>query len=213
MNQVRSRFRRLGSPGDLLGVIAIVPALSGTAVAAGLITGKDVQNSSLTGADVRNKSLTKKDFRGSVRGPRGPIGPAGATGAAGPTGPAGPTGATGPTGPTTPYAYGFVDVPPEVGAPTVGPGAVGINGVTELEGESRIPVGEICFDLAIEPKTGYGNSAENSGSGAVHALEVILPPGTANCPVPFTDALVVIKSISGGNVGLSDHDFHIRFDG
>jgi hypothetical protein len=70
-----------------LGAIATVAAvavfaLSSSAAAVVLITGKDVKNSSLTGKDVKNRSLTKADFRGSVRGPRG---------FQGPQGPAGPT--------------------------------------------------------------------------------------------------------------------------
>src|SRR5215210_872072 len=62
--------------------------LSGGAVAASQITGKQIKDSSITGKDVKNKSLTKRDFRGSVRGARGFAGPAGP---AGPQGPAGPT--------------------------------------------------------------------------------------------------------------------------
>jgi hypothetical protein len=73
--------------GPTAGILALaLTASAGTAVGAGLITGKDVKNQSLTGKDVKNKSLTRADFRGSIRGPAGP---------AGPPGPPGPAGATG----------------------------------------------------------------------------------------------------------------------
>ena len=84
------RKRRV-TPGLVLGIVALVIAMTGSAVGASLITGKQVKNSSLTGKDVKDKSLTKKDFKGSVRG---------ATGAPGPTGPTGATGAQGPPGPS-----------------------------------------------------------------------------------------------------------------
>jgi hypothetical protein len=98
MRGFRVRLNDLRSPGLVLGVVAVIAALSGTAIAAGLITGKDVKNSSLTGIDVKNRSLTARDFRGSVRGPRGPSGNAGATG---PTGPGTPSNAA--FGTTDPY--------------------------------------------------------------------------------------------------------------
>ena len=85
MAGIRHRLGRLASPGTMLGLIALCVALSGTALAHGLITSGDVVNNSLRGIDVKDKSLTKKDFRGSVRGPRGPRGLTGATGAAGAT--------------------------------------------------------------------------------------------------------------------------------
>ena len=84
-------MRKRLTPGVVLGVLALVIAMTGSAVGASLITGKQIKNSSITGKDVKNKSLTKSDFRGSLRGPRGltgPQGPPGATGATGAPGPA-----------------------------------------------------------------------------------------------------------------------------
>src|SRR3954447_11133856 len=70
---------RFGTAGLLIGVIALIAALGGTALAAGGLTGK------------QKKEVTKiaKKFAGK----------AGATGPAGPAGPAGPKGATGEQGP------------------------------------------------------------------------------------------------------------------
>jgi hypothetical protein len=84
-------MRKRLTPGVVLGIVALVVAMTGSAVGASLITGKQVKNSSLTGKDIKNKSLTKQDFKGSVRGPRGLTGPQGAPGATGATGPAGPS--------------------------------------------------------------------------------------------------------------------------
>jgi hypothetical protein len=76
------------TPGVALGILALVLAMTGSAVGASLITGKQIKNSTITGKDVKNKSLTKSDFKGSVRGARGLTGaqgPPGATGAPGPS--------------------------------------------------------------------------------------------------------------------------------
>lgn len=81
-------MRKRLTPGVVLGTLALVIVMTGSAVGARLITGKQIKNSSITGKDVKNKSLTKSDFRGSVRGPRGLTGaqgPPGATGAPGPS--------------------------------------------------------------------------------------------------------------------------------
>jgi hypothetical protein len=81
-------MRKRVTPGVVLGTLALVIAMTGSAVGARLITGKQIKNSSITGKDVKNKSLTKSDFKGSVRGPRGLTGaqgPPGATGAPGPS--------------------------------------------------------------------------------------------------------------------------------
>jgi hypothetical protein len=81
-------MRKRLTPGVVLGTLALMLAMTGSAVGARLITGKQIKNSSITGKDVKNKSLTKSDFRGSVRGPRGLTGaqgPPGATGAPGPS--------------------------------------------------------------------------------------------------------------------------------
>jgi hypothetical protein len=81
-------MRKRLTPGVVLGILALVIAMTGSAVGASLITGKQIKNSSITGKDVKNKSLTKSDFKGSVRGPRGLTGaqgPPGATGAPGPS--------------------------------------------------------------------------------------------------------------------------------
>jgi hypothetical protein len=94
---MRRFFTRRPSPAMVMGFIAMVAALSGTAVALpgvnlidsgdikngqvkrkdigkNAVTGAKVANGSLTGADVKDKSLTPSDFSGSVQGPQGPQG-------------------------------------------------------------------------------------------------------------------------------------------
>lgn len=105
-------------PGTVLGLIALMIALGGTAYAAGLAKNSvgtpQLKNNAVIGSKVKNGSLKAADFgAGQIpQGPQGATGPqglqgsSGATGATGPggatgaTGPGGATGATGPTGPT-----------------------------------------------------------------------------------------------------------------
>ena len=101
-------MRKRLTPGVVLGILALVIAMTGSAVGASLITGKQIKNSSITGKDVKNKSLTKSDFKGSVRGPRGLTGAQGAPGATGPAGPSAVSNLTDNFG-TGPIAAGAVD--------------------------------------------------------------------------------------------------------
>src|SRR5215207_1594727 len=106
---MRRFFARRPSPAMAVGFVALLAALSGTAVALpgvnlidsgdikngqvkakdigkNAVTGKKVANGALTGADVKDESLTASDFSGSVQGPAGPQGPQGNTGTQGPQG-------------------------------------------------------------------------------------------------------------------------------
>jgi len=81
------------SPATVIASIALLVSLSGTAVAAGLVTGASVLDGSLTAVDIRDNTLgTKKikngsllpvDFRELPGGPEGPAGPQGPQGAPG----------------------------------------------------------------------------------------------------------------------------------
>jgi hypothetical protein len=92
----RTRIARV-SPALMVAMLALLVALSGTAIAttSAIVTGKQIVNGSITGADVKNRSLRPIDFRGSLRGPRGLQG---ITGPQGPQGPAGIAGQPGPKG-------------------------------------------------------------------------------------------------------------------
>jgi len=99
-----SKFR-IGrpSPAMIVGIVALVVAMGGTATAALRIGSRQIVNNSVTTADVKNRSLLARDFR---RGqlPRGAQGPQGAQGPAGAQGPRGLQGQTGPTGPSDGFA-------------------------------------------------------------------------------------------------------------
>jgi hypothetical protein len=110
---MRTFFARRPSPAMVIGFVALLAALSGTAVALpgvnlvdsgdikngqvkrvdirkNAVNGAKVANGALTGADVKNESLTPSDFSGSIQGPAGPQGPKGDKGDTGIQGPAGP---------------------------------------------------------------------------------------------------------------------------
>lgn len=102
-----SRITRHCTPAMIVALIALVSSLTGAAIAAKLVTGKQVKNSSLTGADVKDRSLTGKDLRKASIGAdrlsaaaraalRGQTGAAGAPGAPGIQGPKGDQGPAGP---------------------------------------------------------------------------------------------------------------------
>ena len=131
---------RFGTVGVVIGVIALVFALGGTAFAAsGGLNGKQKKEVK----KIAKKYAGKPGKRGKngqngqngangAQGPQGPIGPkgpTGATGSAGPEGPTGPTGAsvTGPTGPTGASVTGPTG---PTGANSTVPGPTGPTGPT-----------------------------------------------------------------------------------
>lgn len=93
----------------VISLLALVVALSGTAIAAGALAKNSVgtaqlKNSAVTSAKVKNGSLTAKDLKKGTlkKGPRGAQGVPGAPGPQGVPGEAGPAGAQGPIGPQGP---------------------------------------------------------------------------------------------------------------
>jgi hypothetical protein len=133
------RRRRRVRPSTVIATVALFAAVSGTATAAKLITGKDIARNAITSKHVKNRSLTAADFNGSIIGPAGPPGergltgprgPVGATGDQGPKGDAGPkgdpgdkgdTGKPGPPGPEGPKGeQGIQGAPGPKGDPGLG---------------------------------------------------------------------------------------------
>jgi hypothetical protein len=119
--------------GQIIGLVALCIALSGTAYAAISLPQNSVgtgviKNNSLTGKDVKNGSLGKADFkRGTLlRGAKGETGARGAAGAQGEQGPAGPAG--------TGRAWA-----------TIGADGVKVGPSLNIETTSRIAAGEYCF--------------------------------------------------------------------
>jgi hypothetical protein len=116
---MQSRFIARPSKSMVVALLALFLALSGTATAAKLITGKQIARNAITGKHVKNGSLGPADFNGSVAGPAGPQGPKGDTGPQGPKGDTGPQGPRGEVGPQGPKGFNGVahqtlgfDIPP-----------------------------------------------------------------------------------------------------
>jgi hypothetical protein len=96
---MRSILKRRPSPALVVAIVSLLVALSGTASAALVMTGKQIKDGTVTGKDVKNrtlgtKKLTKKAVT-SLKGQRGPAGPQGPAGQQGPKGDPGPQGAPG----------------------------------------------------------------------------------------------------------------------
>jgi hypothetical protein len=108
MSRILARLR-----GQIIGIVALCVALSGTAYAALALPPNSVgtgviKNNSLTGKDVKNGSLTKSDLkRGTLKG--GSSGSNGSNGARGPKGDQGDPGPKGDQGePGTARAYASI---------------------------------------------------------------------------------------------------------
>ncbi len=107
------RRRRPGS-GVLLGAIALIVALTGTAVAASLVTRRQIKDGTIRLADLSpatRKALKRTGPAGrqgvaGVAGPAGPQGEVGPDGAKGDRGPPGPKGDTGSGGGPGPNGFG-----------------------------------------------------------------------------------------------------------
>jgi hypothetical protein len=143
---------RRPSAGLIVGIIALIVALSGSAVAASIITSAQIKDGS-----VRLKDINK-NARKALKGQRGP---AGATGARGPQGPQGAQGAQG--NPGAAGANGATNVVVRQGTlisvPNTGTGIV----------TASCNPGERA--------TGGGNSV--SGSTGWQVIESFPTPGTA----------------------------------
>jgi len=97
-------------PGTVLGVIAVVIAMTGTAVAGSLITSVTIKDGTIKARDIRKGTITDDRLSADVRdqlaetgedgadGPAGPRGPQGVQGDSGPQGPRGERGVAGPAG-------------------------------------------------------------------------------------------------------------------
>jgi hypothetical protein len=88
---MRKRF----SPGIVLGLIAVVFAMSGSAYAASKITSAQIKDGTIVAKDIKDDAITPAKLSNSamtaLAGDTGPTGPSGPTGPAGPQGPAGPS--------------------------------------------------------------------------------------------------------------------------
>jgi hypothetical protein len=103
--------RKKVTPGLVLGGIAVVLSMSGSAVAGSLITSAKIKDGTIQSKDIKKNSITLNRLsRGAQAAIKraGTPGPAGATGATGAAGATGATGAQGPAGPSVQGAPGPV---------------------------------------------------------------------------------------------------------
>lgn len=124
------------SPAMAVAVIAVVLAMTGSAVAAKqLISGRDIRKGTITADRLSRSARRALQGRVGPEGPAGPKGDAGAVGAVGPAGPVGPQGERGPQG-----AQGEQGPQGEQGVagPRGAPGDKGDTGATGPQG----PAGE-----------------------------------------------------------------------
>ncbi len=94
------------TPSFVVACLALVVACSGTAFAAGKITGKQIAKNAIVSKHVKDGSLGTADLsakaRADLQGAQGPVGPKGDAGPKGDTGATGATGSTGAQGPQGP---------------------------------------------------------------------------------------------------------------
>ena len=144
MKGFQSQLSRLPSPALVVALVALVAALTGSAIALpgkGSVDSGDIKNRTIVGKDIKRSTIN------SLRGRRGAQGPAGAkgdTGDAGPAGAAGAAGAAGPAGPAgSARAYAQIN---DSGPAFVAQRTKGFTAV------SRPATGLYC--LTVDPATG-----------------------------------------------------------
>jgi hypothetical protein len=153
-----SRVRRLPSPALVVAVAALFLALTGGAVAAGIVPLARHAHTADSATVARNaKHLggkTAAEIAASVRGPRGLQGPAGLVGpagAAGPTGPKGDIGATGAPGPQGPAGQeGPKGDPGGVIGYGIVSSVVSLDPGFEDTGTAECPTGEVAFGGGVK---------------------------------------------------------------
>jgi hypothetical protein len=190
---------RRATPSMIVAIIALVVAMTSSATAAVLITGKSVKNGSLTGVDVKKGSLTGANLKahtitakqlaanllatpqGDVR--PGTSGPAGANGAKGDAGAAGANGVAGADG---------------------APGAKGDTGAKGDKGDASYK-----RTIVVSPCTALGTVAANQARAGQALLDAVTPPATAP-----SDACAASGSIptTGAAAPSADNPYLIKLE-
>ena len=164
---------------------AIVLAMSGSATAAMVITGKQIKDNSITSRDIKNGTLKVKDLRASEAAKlRGNTGATGATGATGGTGATGATGAAG--------ASAFA--PPPSGTVISGGGILNVEvsgSSTQIRSYAPVPFTAATPFRELPPRNIWYGSTAHDASVSPGDLNAAACPGTATAPVPTAGQLCV----------------------
>jgi hypothetical protein len=157
------------SPGAVIGVVALVFALTGAAYAATKIQTNDIAKRAVTGGKIARDAVKSGKIRdGKIKArdlADGVI-------------------------PSVPnQAYGRVNK----NGTTVAP----VNGSSGITGVSSGGAGVICYDLAFEPVSGTANAVTDSGNlpGSTVEVRVGAAPG---CAAPYTDAQTLTTTAAQG---------------
>jgi hypothetical protein len=160
---MKALIRKITPSGSLaVAILALVVAMSGSAVAASLITGKQIKDGTIQVKDISKTARSELAAKPAAGAP-GPQGPAGPAGQAGAQGPKGDTGAQGDKGvPGEALAYANVK-----GDGTIEPGQS--KGITN-DMVDRTAEGVFCFkNLGFTPK-----SAMVSPDGSFGQLDTVV---------------------------------------
>lgn len=163
---------RRPTPALIIAIVAVVLALTGSAIAATVITGNQIKNGS-----IGLKDLSKK-ARKALKGQKGQRG---ARGAQGPTGTAGTPGVAGtPGAPGEAVGYAMITAAGTVEAPDRAKNVTSAN-------VQRPATGTYCFvDLPFAPKSAVVTSDNGFGEGntTLATVRVATPDGSAlgGCP-------------------------------
>lgn len=189
--------RHLLHPGTVLGIVALIVALSGSVYAA-----TSLPTSSVTSVQIKNGSIQLKDLSPAARRAlRGAVGATGARGAAGAAGAAGATGAAG-----SARAFGFVSSTGVVNASR----SKNIT-VTKLVAEGP---GVYCVKPAagsnIDPTTAFPvvSADFTDGSGTIHLAQIVTSAAVPGCALG-TGWTVVTDNFVTPNFARADIAFSI----
>lgn len=194
----------LRTPSTWISLLALVFAMSGGAVAAGLITSEQIKDGSIRVKDF------KKSERGKLRGKRGPAGPAGP---AGPGGQSGTDGATGARGPSAFEALPSGETLLGGGAliTTVSSGAFESD-YAPIPAELPLPLSELTAGRNIFFPPGTANAAPGSTSASCTgtASAPTAPAGTLCVYPTFQDNVMTnqLELYAGAGIGADRADTH-----
>jgi hypothetical protein len=176
---------------------ALVLAMSGSATAAMVITGKQIKNNTVTSKDIKNGSLQVKDFKSSEATKlRGPAGANGTNGVNGTNGTNGTNGAAG--------ASAFA--PPPSGTVIKGGGILNVytSGATAMRNFAPLPF-TTAAPLSRDAGRNLYFGSQNAASLGASEIDAVKCPGTAAAPNPTAGNMCVYVS-EATNVAAASSD-------